>query len=54
MTANMNELDDKWFDARLAILERIEKDTKENADAKQINELAEAYACLTSTQQAHG
>jgi hypothetical protein len=49
----MDKLDNAWEAARLALLERIEKDTKENASAEAMLQLAEAYAWLTSVAQPH-
>jgi hypothetical protein len=44
------ELEAAWTDARLALLERLKTSARSDA-AGDINELAEAYAWLTSPQQ---
>jgi hypothetical protein len=54
MAASNNQIEDQWMDARHALLERIVRDTQGGTDASQLNELAEAYAWLTSVNQSHG
>ena len=51
--ATEQEVEDKWVEARLALLERIANESKEGHPAGRMLELAEAYAWLTSADQSH-